>query len=497
MNLWGSVKYSKARLKKGGILDNATNKQKTDISKIKFPDALPEILDKLQTVSDVYLEEYNEHAAFDYMIAELFETTHEDVFIFTDGQKDGGIDFYIKDSPMYTIYQCKCPEIDVMNRSIPQTFDQDSFGDLMAGIDMLLDKSGDYDVKNEIKRLRSDFQRDYQADQESTKLTAVFSILGELTDPARKAFEAKKNTLIKKGVILKLVDWRIIYQTLHALGSPADVDFEIQVNYDDPSKDLLSQNDYCYVLTYRYDFYEAFRQHEWNLFEWNVRFQIHNSPINRRIVSTLTKLKGRKNFHHYNNGLLITCKNYRRDDVRHRLKLIGPQIVNGCQTVRSICEAYENMTPEDQKHFRETVRLQVKIIKTTDPEFINELVISTNDQNPMNPRNLKSNSAEQRDIQLSFRTAKWFYERKDGEFKSLLSASSQVRWFRRSDYAVGKRYKVMDNQGLAKAWLAFIGRSERALRGGVNYFEDEPEGIYSLVFKSTPSPAFWSAIPVK
>jgi hypothetical protein len=115
----------------------------------------------------------------------------------------------------------------------------------------------------------------------------------------------------------------------------------------------------------------------------------------------------------------------------------------------------------------------------------------------MNPRNLKSNTTEQREIQKLFRNlpAKWFFERKDGEFKSLLSTSTKIRWFRRSDYAVvARRYRVLDNQELAKAWFSFIGYSHNALRGGINYFiEDAEESIYTRIFKSMPTPAFWSA----
>jgi len=225
-----------------------------------------------------------------------------------------------------------------------------------------------------------------------------------------------------------------------------------------------------------------------------VRFQIHQSAINKRIISALGRSQGRKLFHHYNNGLLITCKNYKLDRTRKRLTLNGPQIINGCQTVRAICEAYEDLTPEDQKDFRKKTRVQTKIIKTTDPDLIGNLVITTNDQNPMKPRNLKSNTAEQRNIQRLFRDLpiKWFYERKEGEFKSLESASTRVRWFHRSDYAVGRRrYRVIDNQDLAKAWYAFIGYSDKALIGGINYFEEEPLGVYNKVFKSIPTAAFW------
>lgn len=471
-------------------------KPKPKITTPIFAHFIPEVSDKLQNAADTYMESYNDHEAFVYMVAELYETTHPDKFIFSDGPKDGGIDFFIKDENSYTIGQCKCPELESLQHetSVPK-FDQAPLEELMAAINMLRDKKGDYDVKSVIKRLRGDYQRDLAADPESTNLTALLAVLGELTSPAQTTFQSYRASLAEEGIRLKLLEWKDIYQALHALESPADIDFSIPINFEDEN-DLLAHADYCYVLANAFDFYQAFREHEWNLFEWNVRYQLHKSPINRRIVGALLGSKGRKKFHHYNNGILITCRSYSKDMTRKRLKLNGPQIINGCQTVRSICEAYERLQPHEQTHFRDHTKVQVKILKTTEPEFIGELVISTNDQNPMNPRNLKSNSAEQRDIQKSFRelSPKWFFERKDGELLSLVTASSRVRWFRKSDYTVRPRkYRLIDNQELAKAWHAFIGYSHRALRGGINYFEDEQEGIYSRVYKSAPSPAFWSA----
>lgn len=461
-----------------------------------FSHFLPAVSDKLQRAADTYLESFNEHLAFVYLIAELYETTHEGRFTFTDGPKDGGIDFVVKDSPIYTIAQCKCPTLaDLKDATKAPTFDQSSLEELLAAVNMLRDKSGNYDVKQEIKRLRGDFQRDLATDPQNAHLTAILAVLGELSPQARTAFKSAKADLAKDEIHLKLIEWSDIDQTIHALETPSDISFNITLAYDSP-EDVLAHENYCYLLAHAYDFYEAFSDHEWSLFDWNVRYQLHNSPINKRIVGTLQKARGRKNFHHYNNGLLITCKSYKNDKTRHRLTLTGPQIVNGCQTVRAICEAYDALTPVEQQEFRDRTRVQVKVMKTIDLEFISELVISTNDQNPMNPRNLKSNGSEQRSIQKSFRNLprSWFYQRKDGEFQSLQSSSGHVRWFRKSDYAVSpKRYRIIDNEDLAKAWYAFTGHSDRALRGGIDYFKDGEDGLYNRVFRSLPGSAFWSA----
>jgi hypothetical protein len=461
-----------------------------------FSAFLPEMIDKIQQVSNIYLESYNEHEAFVYLVAELFETTSEDRFTFTDGQKDGGIDFVVKDSPVYTIGQCKFPVIEGLKNStkIP-TFDHSGLQELLAAVSMLQDKSGGYEVKPVVRRLRGDYQRDLEDVPEETHLTAILAIFGQLSTQAYTEFEASKAILKEQNVDLRLIDWTDIHQAIHAPETPSDVAFNIRLNYESQDN-LLAHENYCYVLARAFDFYEAFTDYGWALFDWNVRFQLSKSPINKRIVGTLQKARGRKNFHHYNNGLLITCKSYKNDKTRQRLTLSGPQIINGCQTVRSICEAYDSLTPVEQQDFRERTWVQVKIIRTTDLDFIGELVLSTNDQNPMKPRNLKSNSSEQRSIQRNFKNIpkSWFYQRKDGEFQSLISSTSFSTGFRKSDYSVGyKKYRMVDNEDLAKVWYSFTGHSERALRGGVDFFADGEEGAYKRIFQSVPTTPFWSA----
>jgi len=140
--------------------------------------------------------------------------------------------------------------------------------------------------------------------------------------------------------------------------------------------------------------------------------------------------------------------------------------------------------------------VQVKIVRTVDPAFIGQMVISTNDQNPMNPRNLRSNTPEQKELQRSFDKIKpaWFYERKDGEWQSLSSSPSHPRWFRKSKYRVAggygrPRYRVIDNSQLAKSWYSWIGCSELVLRGGIKYFEDD--SVYGLIFKRQLTTQFW------
>ena len=97
---------------------------------------------------------------------------------------------------------------------------------------MLQDKSGEYDVKQEIRRLRGDYQRDLATTSDETHLTAILGILGELSPQARKAFDSAKANLLQQNVNLRLIEWTDIDQTIHARELPSDVSFDIRLNYE-------------------------------------------------------------------------------------------------------------------------------------------------------------------------------------------------------------------------------------------------------------------------
>lgn len=452
-----------------------------------------EFVESLQRAAETYLEEFNEHQAFDHLIAELFSTTNSAHFTFTDGPNDGGIDFFVKEGPSYLICQCKCSKLDNLRGSAsPPTFDDTAVDEITSAIRMLRDPEGKYRTASKIKVLRTDYQRDQQGEPDAKLLSGILALSGDLTPSAAKKFIAEQAALKKQGIGLRLVTWKDIYQALHFQELNIE-SIKFELTCDDLKKEVLRFDNYCYLLAHAHDFYDAFRMHEWNLFDMNVRLQITNSAVNGKIVATLQKEKSRKRFHHYNNGILITCNSYKFDERENIVRLSGAQIVNGCQTVRAICEAYESLEPFEQDNFRKNARVQVKIIKNTDPDFINELTITTNDQNPMSPRNLKSNSTEQKGIQNAFRNirpAPWFYERKDGEFKSYLTASTTVQWFRKSDYATAKnRFRKLENKDMARIWYSFVGYSHQTEHGGIDFFQDED--TYAQIFKRTTNEKFW------
>lgn len=467
-----------------------------------FQDFVPEVLDGLEgTFTRSPTDVFDAPLVFGYWIAELFETTEPGAFVFTDGGRELGIDFYVHGDHSYYVYQCKTVEPETLLAATkPPMFGADAVNDLLEGIDFLNNTETNFQAtKRSIKDLRTMYQRDKREVPDETHLYATLAVMGDLTPGGKDRFEAERLALANSGVTLRLITWREIYEQVHALEPMPLKGMKAQLHVDQQDRDILRQKDWFFALVYARDLVDAFDKYGVRLFDLNVRHEIRTSRVNKAIVATLKTASGRRDFHHFNNGLLVVCSNYRLPGSHEDfIQVNAPQVINGCQTVSSLARAYHDMVPDDQDAFRSTVKVQVKVMQNAKQDLVDEVVITTNNQNPMNPRNLKSNTREQRETQKAFRDlpgGRWFYVRKDGEFEALCQRGHEVQWFKKKDYEIeangGRtRYRRVENEDVARAWYSWIGYSGRVLQGGVDYFDDDK--VYGLVFQKRPNSEFWT-----
>lgn len=481
-------------------------------------------LDQLSVAADNFLDvpdlldskPQKVHQAFDYWIADLYETTAEEYFTYCDNN-DTGIDFYIEDDGAYTIYQCKCPDIaTLVDLTEPPSWGEGPILDIQRGVAFLRDSESEIKKPNAaVKALRSAYQRQQEETGQAPELRAVVAVLGRLTDAAKEKYVALRRLLAKDGVVLSLIEADDIRERIAAPDSVDVSDIKFALTFREQAHDLLvGDSKFLYMVTDAICLHDAFKKYKWALFDWNVRYKLKDSPVNKRVVKTLQTPSRRGNFHHLNNGLLITCSNWSVSNHGKgpgSVTLTNPQIVNGCQTVSAIYDAYTNLDdPSDEKDFRDKVRVQVKVLKDIKPELLDQIVVTTNDQNPMRPRNLKSNRPEQKATQQAFQDfleAPYFYQRKDGEFESLRSDPR----FKTKSFETGstkKRYRnrVVDNVQLAKAWYSLVGGASQVMRLGDDFFFDETKvpgsmsggsagiTVYNAVFRHSPSEDGWTAL---
>ncbi len=364
------------------------------------------LLSELERIEDA--EDCDIHKAFVYETARVFSSTASG-FAITDGKTDWGIDFCRADPPIFTMAQCKCPERErLMESEKPLTYDRKALEDMLTGINYILDIKNTYtNVSLDLKQFKNTYHASLKEWKKETRLQVSLAIFGELTPQARNYFNNQKNELISRGVELLLWDWKK-YDELLTTPNIEIGNMKLAFIIEDPEKELLRRNSPICLIRGNC-LVEAWEQYQWNLVDWNVRAEIKNSPTNKRIQNTLLTPAGRRLFQEYNNGLLVVCKQiaYKNlPDKKISVTLHQPQVVNGCQTLLSIVRAYLDLAEKDKEDFKKNVQVQLKIIANQKPEFVEKIIQSTNDQNPMSPRSLKSNAIEQ--IKLQERFGKFF-----------------------------------------------------------------------------------------
>jgi hypothetical protein len=204
------------------------------------------------------------------------------------------------------------------------------------------------------------------------------------------------------------------------------------------------------------------------IFNKNIRkFLGTKKKINRSIYDSCTDREDSQMFWFLNNGVTIVCDSFSviRNPDNPQIDITNLQIVNGCQTSVTLCNAMR-----DGK-LKPDARLLVKIYSTEgeDEDFVGKITLSTNNQNKIGLRDLKSNDHVQQDLQRALLVKYgYFYERKFNEFKDDKK----------------KNEKRIVNERLAQAYLAIGKKKPSVARSRPNYIWGD-EAYYDLVFRKS------------
>jgi hypothetical protein len=215
-------------------------------------------------------------------------------------------------------------------------------------------------------------------------------------------------------------------------------------------------------------------KHEDKLFRKNVRNFLGGNRCNKGIRETL---KNNPNyFWYYNNGICILCDEANLVVENNYIRMVNPQIINGCQTARSIEKFQDDVTGD----------ILVRVIESRDHEFVNAITLYQNTSNPVRKRDLKSNDPIQVRLKSEFKRQHWYYEIKRGEeFGKLSPKYPWMKSYFRSEYWHGYK-KVINNEHVAKVLAAIkIGPGIATAKGSEGFFDE----FYSNIFTSNISTA--------
>ena len=182
-----------------------------------------------------------------------------------------------------------------------------------------------------------------------------------------------------------------------------------ELKIDDPDN-MLKYNESVIVNVSAKSLQDLQNRRRNSLLGMNLRYHVVNQKVDSGIESTIKNNSTK--FWYMNNGILIVCDRYNIDKQTKTLGLTNFSIVNGGQTTYKIGNT---SLPEEDFY------LQCKIVKNTEADkaesekFVSEIAEATNSQKPIKPKDLRANSAEQRNLRQELGKVGVYYINKTGD----------------------------------------------------------------------------------
>jgi hypothetical protein len=215
-------------------------------------------------------------------------------------------------------------------------------------------------------------------------------------------------------------------------------------------------------------------------FERNIRYGLGSSEAVNRAISRALKqivLDGGDHpavFAFNHNGITMFAEKVERIDGQYRVT--APRLLNGAQTVTTLSEFLngnkDNPRLAEGRPALEDLRVMCRIITNSSPDFVTQVTINNNRQNPVGPWNLHANDLIQLELQDKFRSDLGiYYERQEEAFANLSYEEMEEQGITEG--------KAIELVRLAQTFLVTDGAIDKFYRMR-EVFEDDK--LYSQVF---------------
>jgi len=162
------------------------------------------------------------------------------------------------------------------------------------------------------------------------------------------------------------------------------------------------------------------------IFMSNIRNYLNKTKINKKIEQTIEDAPDK--FWYYNNGITIVCKDY--ELTNQVINMTEPQIVNGCQTSKSILNYFKSKTTLEQNNKGKILVKIIRIAKKSNnekdmKELKDNITRYTNSQNAIRGLDFYALDQFQRELKIKFGDLGYFYEIQRGAYITLKIADQK------------------------------------------------------------------------
>ena len=350
--------------------------------------------------------------AFLFLVAKTaFDLTDEQTI---DGIVDGGNDFGIdalyfeppEDGELHiTLIQGKYKR--ALDAS--SAFPENGIAGMIDAIGALFDPARQVQLNRRLNQ-RIEEVRSFVKDGAIPRVTAVAASNG--TSWTAQAQQRIDNAAKEFG---EQVEWRHIGadEILALLQARKPINADLKLS----GAATVETFDFRRVLTGRMSVAELARlteQYDNRLFERNIRryLGLAGNRVNEAVATTLRESDQRSNFYFYNNGITITCSQFRHNALQREdwsVQVSDLQIVNGGQTARTV----QHVAKEVGTQIGDAeVLVRLYEIEQNDAELVEAITFATNSQNPVDLRDLKANDARQKALDRSISELGYTYRAK-------------------------------------------------------------------------------------
>jgi hypothetical protein len=404
---------------------------------------------------------------------------------------DYGIDAYYINAKNLYLYQFKWPED-------PHKFGEDYKRLIEHGVERIF---GDPYVDPQPNELILNLKRDINEYRHEIKDVYIcFVYNGDAGKAEEDPFltNLKEDLKAKKYILVEYfereINLEIRYFSNKDDTKKIDSDFQNQkihkynnISFKSPSK-KETKNGILYLgFINLYDLYNMYCDMRNRFFERNIRFGLDESTSpNQAIKKSFREIFSEKidpeNFTFHHNGVTIFAEKFELQNPsdNNLANIIEPRILNGAQTITTLFHYVDKEIQtlpnrEEKMNMLKKIEVIGKIItKCKDKDFVTQVTISNNKQNPVAAWNLRANDDIQLKFAAKFRTELGInYERQENSSKSYRESELEELGL---DKNKPKPIKVTK---LAQTFLAFQGNIDKI--SNVNkIFENEE--LYKKTF---------------